>query len=93
MQPFLGLFGATLSEPHTSESNSAPACIYIYVWYVRLTESEYKILYLLITHYICKEHYVIRFMAAGSLQIGQGTVIFYVLSVTAVHEEISPTII
>ena len=81
---FLGLFGATLSEPHTSESNSAPASIYIYVWYVRLTESEYKILYLLITYYICKEHYVIRFMAAGSLQIGQGTVFFNVLLVTAV---------
>ena len=44
------LIGASLSEPHTSESNSAPGDIYtyirIYVWYVHLTEYVYKILFL-----------------------------------------------
>ena len=39
--------GASLSDPHTSESNSAP----VSVWYVCLTESRNKILILCIAFY------------------------------------------
>ena len=62
------IIGASLSKPHTSESNSAPVSIYIYiykfVWYVRLTEYVYKTLFLrkrvtlqamLITCVLCKK--------------------------------------
>ena len=50
------LIGASLSEPHTSESNSAIVSIYIIM--VRTsTESKYKILILRITHYVCEAHY------------------------------------
>ena len=50
------MVGASLSEPHTSESNSAPMSIYIIM--VRTsTASKYKIPILRITHYICEAHY------------------------------------
>ena len=59
----VGFIGASLSEPHTSESNSAPVsiCIYIYIYiYIYMwwtvvrtyTESVYKILFLRIMHYV-----------------------------------------
>ena len=45
------IIGASLSEPHTSESNSAIVSMYIIM--VRTsTESKYKILILRITHYV-----------------------------------------
>ena len=46
------VIGASLSEPHTSESNSAIVSM------VRTsTESKYKILILRITHYVCEAQY------------------------------------
>ena len=47
------LIGASLSEPHTSESNSALVSIYIYLlWYVRLPNlnTKFKFCVLRITY-------------------------------------------
>ena len=73
--PSWKVIGASLSEPHASESNSAIVSILLSsLWYVRLTESKYKILILRIIvvlmrsalrHYICG---TIRAEATGSLQ-------------------------
>ena len=44
--PIMIFIGASLSEPHTSESNSALVSILLSLWYVRLTEYVYKLLFL-----------------------------------------------
>ena len=55
----LPLIGASLSEPHTSESNSAIVSMYIIIIIMVRTsaESKYKILILRIVHYVCEAHY------------------------------------
>ena len=58
VRTFIDVIGASLSEPHTSESNSAIVSIYIIIIMVRTsTESKYKILILRIMHYVCEAHY------------------------------------
>ena len=42
--PSAVIIGASLSEPHTSESDSAPASVYIYIYiYICLVRTSYRI--------------------------------------------------
>ena len=49
----------SLNEPHTSESDSAPASVYLYGGM-----SKYKI-----PHYVCKVDYVTTFVARQLLEV------------------------
>ena len=87
------LIGASLSEPHTSESNSAIVSIYYIIIIVRTpTESKSKIL---ILHYVCEAYATAlnnfvcaradRMEATGSLQaqyakVRQSKLVFMLLT-------------